>query len=265
MAKVLSEEHEALYQMICSLKSEDIHKVVSYVSFLRFVDVYKDKAMADLLKIEIAKSDQPRDELDASPGSAVDAHILSPLGLLNEDEVTPDVVDSLPLATPQDEFLPIDESVPEPAKPSEEISVAIAQVSSVQRLRLVVKRLHLNFTDVAFLFQISLPTARMWYSGAMSFGAEEEMQLKYFLEVSERVENMDIPRFDQVMRYPMPDGELFLEKLKDRKITDENFKTLQEAAERTEELRRKFKGATKPFHSMQNAIGLYATPLHCEE
>ena len=52
--------------------------------------------------------------------------------------------------------------------------------------------------------------------------------------------------------------------MKDRGVTDESLKILKETAERSEELRRKFKGATKPFHAMQNAIGLYATPLHCE-
>ena len=77
MTKDLSEDREALYQMICSLKGEDVQKVVSYVSFLRFVDVYRDKAMADLLKIELAKNDYPKAALDDSHNDA-DGTYLSP-------------------------------------------------------------------------------------------------------------------------------------------------------------------------------------------
>ena len=127
----------------------------------------------------------------------------------------------------------------------------------------IVKSLHLSFADMAFLFHVSSSMVQTWFAGD-ALHAGEEMQLQYMAEVAERVEGMDIPRLDQAIRHPMPDGEFFLEKLKDRKVTDEDLKTLRETAERYEELRRKFKGATKPFHDMQNAIGLYATPLHCE-
>ena len=299
MAEDLIEKREVLYQMICSLKGEDIHKVASYVSFLRFVDVYKDKAMADLLRIEIAKSSQPKDELHDSLNDAVDAQALPALELPHENEETLDnetfvtdesAPESIELESAESisaEPEPIElESVsvePEPValesielesvEPADETSVAEtslpeeeppSQSVSVQKLRQIVKSLHLSFSDVAFLFHASLPRARMKYSGVVSFGAEEEMQLQYLLEVTERVEKMNIPRLNQMLKRPMPDGEFFLEKLKDRKVTDENLSILQETAERSEELRRKPKGATKPFHVVQNAIGLYATILHCE-
>jgi len=269
MAKDLSEEREALYQMICSLNSEDIHKVVSYVSFLRFVDVYKDKAMADLLRIEITKGNEPKAELHGSFHDTVDTQTLPTLEFSHENEKAPD-----------NEIFFTEEPQPEPApEPAYDVSVAEtsfeakasfleeerpARNISAQQLRRIVKNLHLNFTDVAFLFHVSPPVARMRYSGTALFGAEEEMQLQYFLEVAERMEKMSIPRLDQMLKHPMPDGEFFLEKLIDRKITDEDLNTLQKMGEKSEELRRKFKGATKPFHNMQNAIGLYATPLHCE-
>ena len=316
MAKNLSEEREALYQMICSLKSEDIQKVVSYVSFLRFVDVYKDKAMADLLKIELAQSDNTKGALSDASYDTVDTYLSPSLELPYEDSfaphatepkadigfsahttpyqfkkddeifyapteldagtpfavkplLEPQALDDLPSeALPHENFAP-DESEFEPVQPvtiykaSPVADEPFPQNLSWQRLRWTVEILRLNFTDVAFLFHVSPLMVRMWFAG-VPLGAEEEMQLQYILEVAERVREMDIPRLDQAIRHPMPDGEFFLEKLKDRKITDENLKTLQETAERSEELRRKFKGATKPFHTMQNAIGLYATPLHCE-
>jgi len=443
MAKNLSEEREALYQMICSLKSEDIQKVVSYVSFLRFVDVYKDKAMADLLKIEMAKDDLPKPALQSSPHDTVDTYV-SPLeefpqdipvsddtmpeatkpeitepseasavepiiepfiedvprykklkeellhkasvedeplsektddeqpGQMLEDlpslqkfadeplnlkpeEDTPlgesntnflsdelyepleyEIADELekpvaanmtPLFSEDDDsfFAPVrsnyfdskkkpesrvlpevdeksladspfsepespdtspfeispletvsfDDSAPEPDQ-LEQVSedpdleegpllqpAPLPREPSEQRLKRVVKSLHLNFADVVFLFNISFPMAQIWFAG-FALNAEEEMQLQYLLEIAIRVEKMNIPRFDRIIRHPMPDGDSFLKKLRDREITDESWSTLLETAERAEELRRKFKGATKPFHSMQNAINLYAKPLHCE-
>jgi hypothetical protein len=131
------------------------------------------------------------------------------------------------------------------------------------KLKRLMKSLRLDFADLAFLFQVSLPMVRTWFSGVM-FGAEEEMQLQYFLEVADMVDELDVPRFDLAVRHPMPDGGFFLEKVKDREICEEKLKMLMETAERADELRRKFKGAAKPFHDMQHAIGLYATPLHCE-
>jgi hypothetical protein len=186
----------------------------------------------------------------------------------------------LSFETSPDEKFPEDEFIPEPVRaepadaesalddsdtakePSAEETPLPTDLSKQGLLRLV-KSLRLNFADVSFLFNASLSTVRMWRAGA-ALGAEEEMQLQFLLEVAERVEEMDIPRLDQAIRRSMPDGEFFMEKLKDRKVTDESLNALKEAAERSEELRRKFKGATKPFHDMQNAIGLYATSLHCE-
>jgi len=369
VSKNLSEGREALYQMICSLKSEDIHKVVSYVSFLRFVDVYKDKAMADLLRIEIAKGNQP-DELQDSYQVQDSFHSVDDDSFQTQDSYHPVSDDSYQIQDPfhsaaddsvqtQESFHSVDDDLqelpaqeespveivqekkrvsgrviffeeepelkPEPTyyvpltevshnltdtvTPSEEPSqeefhqtelpqAELPQVElpgaelpqaellhaelpqaelppqeapiyvepdvSVQKLQRVVKKLRLKFTDVAFLFNISPTMARMRYLGADFFSAEEEMQLQFFLEVTDHVEKMGIPRFDQMLRYPLPDGEFFLEKLKDRKITNESLIILQKTAENFEELRRKFKGAAKPFHAMQDAIGMYATPLHCE-
>ena len=330
MANNLSEEREALYQMICSLKSEDIQKVVSYVSFLRFVDVYKDKAMADLLKIELAKGDHSKPALDDTLNDTFDAYVSPPFiedvpsyeklkdefyePLINEvaevaDEPEETVAASSPGVEPiffeRDDgfYAPVrsdyfdsnkrpvsralffDEFALEPAQPeliqpestrSEPISKDSgfawepflqtpppSQEPYGQRLKQVVKSLHLNFADVVFLFGVSFSMVQKWFAGA-ALGVEEEMQLQYLLEMAKRVEAMNIPRLDRIIRHSMPDGEFFMEKLKDRKITDENLKTLQETAERSEELRRKFKGATKPFYAMQNVVGLYATPLHCE-
>ena len=436
MAKELLEEREALFQMICSLRSEDIQKVVSYVSFLRFVDVYKDKAMADLLKIELAKDDSPKIALNDSPQDTVDEFlppslpvedvsvfddmkaepmepeavkpyepvepIIEPFiedvhrykklkeellhkievedesifqknedstaqqthkeeppryefmsdpmhlepeedtsnkeldkdsmsgkfygpmgseikakpdvpifapyssGFNRDDEhfytpvrsdyfdsgerptpnkkpepkMEPQTVEALSLETSPKEIFIQDEPMLEPAQPENIQSDLTEENSSVdeepflqettsvqdshgQKLRQVVKSLRLGFADVAYLFQISLPMARTLFTG-VTMGPEEEMQLQYLLEVAERVEEIGISRFDQESRRPMPNGEFFMEKLKNREISEENLKSIQKAAERTEELRRKFKGATKPFHDMQNAIGLYATPLHCE-
>jgi len=351
MENNLSEEREALHQMICALKSDDIQKVISYVSFLRFVDVCKDKTMTDLLKMELAKGDLPKPAPQDSPHDTVDSYVPPPLEFSYNtpvpDALTPEAVkpeftepvlepvieqfiedaprykklddefyESLKyeIAAPPEEpvaaddtpvffedsesfYAPVrsdyfnsnkkpgpsesfffDESVPEPIQPeptrSESIfedsghgeepflqTTPLSQEPSVQKLKRVVKSLRLNFADVAFLFRLSLPMARMWLAGS-ALGAEEEMQLQYLLEVAERVEEMDIPRLDRAIRRPMADGEFFMEKLKDRKVTDDNLKTLRETAERSEELRRKFKGATKPFYSMQNAIGLYSMPLY---
>ena len=249
MAKNLSEERETLYQMICSLKSEDIQKVVAYVSFLLFLEVHKDRDMAELLKL---KPDEPL-VLDEKA---------APVVQLQENRSA----DPLPLnASPHETFL-YAELVSEPSEPSEPAKPAaetsILKRPPEQRLRWVAKTLRLNYADMAFLFNVSPTMVRMWFAGA-PLGAEEEMQLHYIIEIAKRVEEMDVPRLDQVLRQPMPDGELFLEKLKDR-ITDDNLNTLRETAERTEELRRKFKGATKPFHVMQSAIGQYATFLYCE-
>ena len=336
MAKNLSEGREALYQMICSLKSEDIHKVVSYVSFLRFVDVYKDKAMADLLRIEIAKGNQdelegsyhPQDSLhsqdsyhsqdsihsqdsfhpaDSYTGSYMndsdeipasespDMELVyetkydkdysdekyarhdrygiydkeTPVGetFLNEEpELAYDIsakesyVEAVNEVALTEEAPPEAEKIEEPAAPAPPPD----QHASVQKLRWVARCLNLNFADVGFLFNISPTMARMRYMGTELLSAEEEMQLHFFVDVTQRVEKMLISRFDQMLRYPMPDGEFFLEKLKDRKITDECLTILQKTAENFDELRRKFKGAAKPFHAMQDAIGTYATPLHCE-
>jgi len=309
------------------------------------VDVYKDKAMADLLKIELAKGDPPKPALDDALHDTFDTYVsplvedesrrknpkdefydplkyeiaagpeaeepvaadvsgVEPFLFENDDSFyaparsdyfdtnkkpesreLPEIGDAVftddpfsepePLDTSPHETISLDESTPESDQPEpvsedsdieEEPSLQTApfsQESSEQRLKLVVKNFRLNFADVAFLFHISLPRAQMWFAGT-AMGGEEEMQLQYLFEMAKRVEEMDSPRLDRIIRYPMSDGEFFMEKLKDRKITDENLKTLQETAERSEELRRKFKGATKPFHGMQNAIGLYATPLHCE-
>jgi len=339
VTKNLSEGHEALYQMICSLKSEDIHKVVSYVSFLRFVDVYKDKGMADLLRIEIAQDDlnssfNPQNSFDSqdsfhsqypshsqdafhSAGNYTDDSIELPAHKLPDVEVVyeaenykdgkydmfnyakyddkygkersadetllnkepepaydisvVEISHNEPVLTeeapPPNAPLPEETLPPEEALSSEEALPPIPSPKpniSMQKLRWVAKSLNLNFKDMAFLFNISPSMARMRYMGTELLSVEEEMQLQFFLEMAERVENMGISRFDRLLRYPMPDGEFFLEKLKDRKVTGECLTILQKTAENFDELRRKFKGATKPFHAMQDAIGAYATPLHCE-
>ena len=50
-----SKEMNDLYQVLCSLSDESRQKAVSYISFLRFVDVCRDKDMAESLKGEISK------------------------------------------------------------------------------------------------------------------------------------------------------------------------------------------------------------------
>ena len=317
MARNLSEEHEALYQLICSLKSEDIHKVISYVSFLRFVDVYKDKAMADLLRIEITKGHQPEDDMYESFQETAYEHEPQAEAISHEDEkIQGSVPEYVPASSEPEsehgsaykvepEYKPEPEYNYEPryepeaetraevkaeyeatvqaeaeitaesepfSEPFAEKSAYSAELlllqekqeATLQSLRKVVKVLRLNNADVAFLFSTTLPMARMKYLGNESFSSEEELQLKYFLDVTERLEVLKVLRLSQAIRHPMPDGEFFLEKLKDINITDENLVILQKTAENLEELRRKFKGATKPFHDMQDAIGLYATPLHSE-
>ena len=93
---------------------------------------------------------------------------------------------------------------------------------------------------------------------------DQEMQLQYCLEIADRIEKIDIPRFDLAIRRPLADGEFFLDKLRGQRVSDEILKAMQETASKIAELCSKHKGATKPFYAMQNAMGLYATPLHYE-
>ena len=308
MQKNFSEEREALYQMICSMKDDDIQKVVSYVSFLRFVDVYKDKAMADLLKIELSKNDLPKAALPDSlldtsgeddlpsfefpygddPAGAAesdfkedeDFYMPARSGRYDPDDepaasaftenddrfqsvLEPQPVDFLSFVTPPFPDDEPDAGLTEREPAYEDPGTLSSQVTNRRRMMRAVKSFRLNFADLAFIFQVSPPMVRTWFSGA-ELGAEEEMQMQYLLDTAECVEIMNIPRMDHVLRQFMPDGEFFLEKLRDRNVTGETLKTLQGMAERAEKLRRKFKGAAKPFYAMQHAIGLYATPLYCE-
>lgn len=147
------------------------------------------------------------------------------------------------------------ESAPENPNPSED-----AWRESLMQCR---KVLHLSCVSLAFLFDVSPETL---YSLAEGDGpnAEQEALLQYCLEVAKRVVTAEIPRFDLAARRSFPGGDFFAQKLKRQKITGQDLKVLKDAALMGEELRRRPKGATKPFHSFQDTVVLYSTPLYCE-
>ncbi|MDR3265395.1 MAG: hypothetical protein LBT15_05220, partial [Synergistaceae bacterium] len=123
--------------------------------------------------------------------------------------------------------------------------------------------LRLSCAEMAFLFDVSPEKFYSWF-GDDGPDIEQEVLLQYCVEVAKRVEKTEIPRFDLAIRNAFSDGDSFVQKLKRQKITGEDLKILKDAAQRDEELRRRPKGATKPFHSFQDTIDLYSTPLYCE-
>jgi hypothetical protein len=140
------------------------------------------------------------------------------------------------------------------------VSEPTATGKQLVRLR---KILGLSCEDLAFLFEVSPGVLYSWFSDRAPNAAQQELLL-YCLEVADRVEQVAVPRIGATARRPFPDGELFLHKLKRQKITGQDLKILKEMAQRVEELRRKPKGATKPFHPFQHTVTLYSTPLYCE-
>ena len=354
---------DELYQMLCSLSDESRQKAVSYLSFLRFVDVYKDKDMGKLLKAELTKMQElaapdvvdpevpsvesaywesvPHYEPEvratdvaserepfeagssfaepffteppfAEPSFADSSLATPPLAESAADAPTPG--GSAYLDDPDQFFMPVrserfellektvaekpvfsyrdapPEPLPEPereepvrsewiewAEPFEEPLVAAKTEAREQpieivqtlpkppgpRLKRAMKILRLDLAAAAFVFDISLSTLYDWF-GDIPLEGEQEEQLQYLAEVADRVEALDIPRLDLLVRAPFADGEIFAQKLKARTVRDEDLNFLRDAAERSAELRRKFKGAAKPFFAFQETVALYATPLYSE-
>ncbi len=149
---------------------------------------------------------------------------------------------------------------PEPAVPAEEERKA---ASMHQRLRRLLTSFRLTYAEVSNLFDAPTSVVYSWFEGG-SWDAGQEAKLEYFLEVADRVGQIGISRADLVVRRPFAGGETFLEKLKRQKVTGQDLKTLKDVAARSEELRHKPKGATRPFYPFEEAISLYSTPLYGE-
>ena len=131
------------------------------------------------------------------------------------------------------------------------------------RLKHVLRVLSLSLSDLASLFDLSLPEICVWFEEG-TLDMEQEALLQYLSKVADRVEKNEIPRFNRVAARPFSDGEYFLDKLKRQKVTGEDLKILKETACKTEELCRKTKGSAKPFYAFQDTITLYSTPLYSD-
>jgi hypothetical protein len=131
------------------------------------------------------------------------------------------------------------------------------------KLKRAMKTLCLSLDEMAFIFQVSAARVCQWFTDD-SLEGEEKMQLQYCLGIARQVELAEAPRFDLVIRHPLPDGESLLEKLKGRRVTVENMRYLRELAKSAKEQRDTFKGSGKQFQTIQKAINLYATPLYYE-
>jgi transcriptional regulator with XRE-family HTH domain len=258
MAKTVSEDRKTLFEMIYLLSDEDLQKAVSYISYLCFMDSHKNMEMAEAertvtrskfkatLKRDVVETESKSElpfytEPDAAPSVA-----MTPGGMRRTSEPAPEAplfVELEPITTPPD-FVVL-EPVPE---------------QWGVKLKRIVKILHLTFADLAFLFRVSASRVSQWFANALLEG-EQEKQLRYCLEIAERVEKLGAPRFDLAVRHPLPDGEFFLEKLKGRRVTEDNLRTLYEIANEAEKSRRRAKGAKEPFYTAKDAAELYSTPL----
>ena len=269
----LAERQEILHRMICELKGENLQKAIDYVSLLYFEG--KDKAPADLPETKTMKAGDvsameppvPFDIPEKTPlkkekfdEELLKADYLDAAVPLNEADVR-----SAPPHTASLPDMPIGfyYDAPESKDQAETHPAGFSRENRKEALTRVIKVLRLNFDDMAFVFHVSPLRVLQWFEESPLEG-EEEIQLRHCLETADRVEKMALPRFDQAIRYPLPDGEFFLEKLKNRRITDKTLHTLLEIKEKTEETKLRPKGV-KRFHTIGEAIELYSTPLTYKE
>jgi hypothetical protein len=155
------------------------------------------------------------------------------------------------------------EKMEKPGDAAETTDARDAELSRESDLMPLRRILHLSCADLAFLFDASAAQVYSWF-GKAAPNADQDDLLQYCLDVTARVEKAGVNRLDLAVRHPFPDGETFVQKLKRQKITGQDLKTLKDLAQKSEDLRRRPKGATKPFYPFPDAITLYSTPLYCE-
>lgn len=119
----------------------------------------------------------------------------------------------------------------------------------------------LNMSDLAIVLNVTRPTIYAWLDGQEP---KPEMlnQIRQISQVADRLQSLNMPRTDTLVRRPIFDGRSLLDKLKAGEDISDYLPILKNLANKEEQARNLSKGSYKNTRSFSDATSEYSTPLY---
>ncbi|MDR1582799.1 MAG: hypothetical protein LBS55_05995 [Prevotellaceae bacterium] len=149
----------------------------------------------------------------------------------------------------------------------DESSVDVTSLAPSEQIKFIKEVMCLNMSQVAELFGVTRPTAYAWLDGRESGRGETAGKIMRLAVEVKKIENMDIPRIDLLIKRPIFGEKSMLDLLRECKDITEELRTLKKIGDKEETTRRNsvVPQSKKNISRMNEAIDELSMTVYFEE